>query len=323
MKILLRLVFVLAGTSLTNPIGAAEKRAEPAVFQRPEKGNGSVRLVTDVIKQESRMFKSTPQGDLRMHLFYPAGWKSSDRRPVIVMFFGGGWRGGSAVQFMPQAEYFASRGLVCALADFRIASVHGTKPDACVEDAKSAVRWVRAHAAELGVDPGRLISSGGSSGGQMAAAVALVPGIDAPGDEAKISPVPNAMVLFNPGLNLTPSDDAQKYAGVTNAAGEPIAAKISPIRFLKPGAPPAIIFFGTADDGLERHGLTFLKKSQELGNRCEVWTAAGQPHGFFNRQPWTTATAIQADKFLVSLGYLKGAPTLPPADTAAQLVQVK
>ncbi len=157
----------------------------------------------------------------------------------------------------------------------------------------------------------------------MAASVALVPGFDAPGDNLKVSAVPNAMVLFNPALNFTPVAGAKQRAGIVNAAGEEITVKISPFHFLKRGAPPSIIFFGTADDGLASHGQTFLAKSRELGNRCELWTAAGQPHGFFNRQPWTSATAIQADRFLASLGYLKGAPTLQPADATAVMGQVK
>lgn len=316
------LVFAAAGT-LTTVLAAETKLASPAAFARPATGNGSARLVSEAIRHESRTFKTTPQGELRMHVFYPPGWKATDRRPVMVFFFGGGWRGGSAVQFIPQAEYFASRGLVCALADFRVATIHGTTPDICVEDAKSAVRWVRGHAAELGADPEKLISAGGSSGGHMAASVALVPGFDAPGDNLRISTVPNAMVLFNPGLNFAPVAGAKQRAGIVNAAGEEITLKISPFQYLKKGTPPSIIFYGTADDGLATHGQTFFGKSRELGNRCELWTAAGQPHAFFNRQPWTTATAIAADRFLASLGYLKGPPTLHPADAASVMVPVK
>ncbi|MBI3879648.1 MAG: alpha/beta hydrolase [Verrucomicrobia bacterium] len=303
MKSLFTRFCVITLTVLALPIAAAEKKSSaPAVFERPEKGNGSVRLIADPVKPESRLFKTTPQGELKLHFFFPPGWKATDKRPAIVFFFGGGWRSGSAVQFIPQAEYFASRGLVCASADYRISSIHKTTPDVCVEDAKSAVRWVRAHAGELGVNPDRLISSGGSAGGHLAAAVALVPGFDAAGEDLKISAVPNAMVLFNPALNLS-------AIPTKNAAGEEIGAKISPTLFMSKGAPPAILFFGTADK-LKEHGDEFLKKSRESGNRCEQWTAAGQAHGFFNKQPWTSATAIQADKFLASLGYLKGAPTL-------------
>jgi acetyl esterase/lipase len=143
--------------------------------------------------------------------------------------------------------------------------------------------------------------------------VALVPGFDAPEDNLKISPVPDAMVLFNPALNTALLGNM-----ITNAAGAAIGDKLSPTLFLKRGVPPTIIFFGTADR-LKEHGDEFLKKSKELGNHCEQFTAADMPHGFFNKQPWTSATVIQADLFLASLGYLKGAPTLEPADAKAVL----
>jgi acetyl esterase/lipase len=121
------------------------------------------------------------------------------------------------------------------------------------------------------------------------------------------------MVLFNPALNT-----ALLGGMITNAAGADIGAKLSPTLFLKPGAPPTIIFFGTADQ-LKKHGDEFLKRSGELGNRCEQYAAADMPHGFFNRQPWTAATAVEADRFLASLGYLKGEPTLKVPDAKAVL----
>lgn len=57
-------------------------------------------------------YKKTDQGDLKLHIFYPADHKVSDRRPAIVFFFGGGWNGGSPTQFYPHCEYLASRGMV-------------------------------------------------------------------------------------------------------------------------------------------------------------------------------------------------------------------
>jgi hypothetical protein len=58
------------------------------------------------------------------------------------------------------------------------------------------------------------------------------------------------------------------------------------------------------------HARVFADKSKALGNRCEVFTAAEQPHGFFNRPPWQEVTLRQTDLFLSSLGYLKGDPTV-------------
>jgi acetyl esterase/lipase len=242
---------------------------------------------------------------LYLHVYYPPDWKATDKRPAIVFFFGGGWKNGSHTQFVPQSEYFASRGLVCASADYRIESKHKTTPDACVEDAKAAVRFMRANAAKFGIDPDKLIASGGSAGGHLAAATALVEGFDAKDDDAKISCKPNALVLFNPALNLTNIGGRS----MTDASGNDIAKPLSPTLFLKKGTPPTILFFGTADK-LIAHGEEFLEKSRKLGNRVELHTAADMPHGFFNRSPWCEVTARQADVSLASLGYLQGEPTI-------------
>jgi acetyl esterase/lipase len=232
---------------------------------------------------------------------YPPDWKKSDKRPAIIFFFGGAWRHGTPAQFEPQAAYLAARGLVSARADYRIASKHKTTPEKCIEDAKSAVRWLRAHAGELGVDPEKIIGSGGSAGGHLAAATALVSAHVAKEDDTKISCKPNALVLFNPALHFPDFP-------VKDAGGNPLK-DFWPTPFLKKGAPPAILFFGTKDK-MVTQGQEFLAKAKELGNRAELYTAADQPHGFFNRSPWTEITARQTDLFLTSLGYLQGDPTL-------------
>ena len=256
------------------------------------------------------VYKKTPEGELTLHCFLPADWKPTDQRPVIVFFFGGGWKNGSFEQFVPQSQYFASRGIVAISADYRILNKHKTKPDKAVEDAKSAIRWVRANAATLGIDPEKVIAGGGSAGGHLAAATALVTKFDA-ADDAKASAVPNALVLFNPFLNGTGRT-------IEGSDGSNIAEAISPTLFLKKGAPPTILFFGTSD-ALAEHGREFIVKAKPLGVRAELYTAEGLPHGFFNRSPWCEATARQADRFLTSLGYLKGDPTIP--EPKAKLVK--
>jgi acetyl esterase len=114
------------------------------------------------------VYKTIGERKLKMNVDFPPGWKKTDTRPVIVFFFGGGWNGGSVNAFARQAEYFSSRGLVCARADYRIKNKDGVTPDKCVEDARSAIRWVRANSAELGIDPQKLITAGGSAGGHLA-----------------------------------------------------------------------------------------------------------------------------------------------------------
>src|SRR6266496_2941886 len=80
------------------------------------------------------VFKTTPQGELKIHLYFPKDWKPADRRPAILFFFGGGFVGGTPAQFTTKAQYFASRGLVAASAEYRVKNTHHTPPEKSIED---------------------------------------------------------------------------------------------------------------------------------------------------------------------------------------------
>ena len=249
---------------------------------------------------EESVYKKTPQGDLKIYVHFPAGWTSQDKRPAIVFFFGGGWAQGRIEQFEPQAKYLAQRGMVAARADYRVKSRHGTTPDKCVEDAKSAVRWLRANVAKLGIDPQRIAASGGSAGGHIAACTFTVPGFEAEGEDLSVSSRPNLLVLFNPVLNTVP-------IGEKFGMGE-MARKISPNHYLSKEVPPTIIFFGT-EDRLNEGGKEFITKAKDLGLQAQMYMAPSQGHGFFNRSPWLERTMFLMDEFLAAHGYLKGKPT--------------
>lgn len=253
----------------------------------------------DAPAAKSFVYKKTKQADLELVVHYPPGWKEADKRPAIVFFFGGGWTGGTVKQFEPQADHLASRGMVAARADYRVKSRHGVTPKECVEDAKSAVRWMRQNAAKLGVDPSRIVAAGGSAGGHIAACTALAPGLEAEGEDSSISSKPNALVLFNPVLRM----DVPPLLGFVGH-DEALGKAISPTLHLTKDSPPTILFFGTADK-LAAMGDEFMKKSKELGHRAEMFTAEGQGHGFFNLPPWLVKTTQRMDEFLVSIGYLE------------------
>ena len=87
--------------------------------------------------------------------------------------------------------------MVAISADYRVKSRNQTTPFECVKDGKSAIRWVRQHAAELGVDPDRIVAAGGSAGGHVAACTGVIEGINEDGEDAAIRSVPNAMILFS------------------------------------------------------------------------------------------------------------------------------
>ena len=124
-------------------------------------------------------YKEASGAKLFLHVFTPEGHKATDARPAIVFFFGGGWNGGTPKQFEPHCQYLAQRGMVAITAEYRVKSRNKTSPFECVADGKSAVRFVRANAAKLGVDPKRVAAGGGSAGGHVAAATGNCPELEA------------------------------------------------------------------------------------------------------------------------------------------------
>ena len=246
------------------------------------------------------VYQKTEQANLEMLVDFPKDWKESDKRPAIVFFFGGGWENGTIKAFERQSRYFAGRGLVSAKADYRVKSRHGVTPRECVDDARNSVRFLRENAGKLGIDPDRIVVSGGSAGGHIAACTTLKP--DSEGD-SKISSKANAMILFNPVLRFGP----QMLARVNN--DEAVGKAISPVLYLSQQSPPALLLFGT-DDFLYKQGEEFIDRSKQVGSRSEMFVADGQAHGFFHKSPWYEKTLYRADEFLESLGYLEGKPTI-------------
>jgi acetyl esterase len=264
----------------------------------------------DEIKpQPQYVYKTVGKRILMLDVDVPTHWKPTDKRPAIVFFFGGGWTKGTPSQFRPQAEYFAKRGLVCCRADYRVRAKDGVLPDKCVEDAISAIRWVRGHAVQLGIDPDRIVAAGGSAGGHLAACTFFAEGINGPDDDLSISPKPNAMVLYNPALDLVALSGG---AGSRFVRGMDYSAleQLSPLRHVDNRMPPTLLIDGTKD-WLNPQIREFVRKCKSLDVPVATYFAEGQPHGFFNRAPWLQKTTAEADQFLCRLGYLSEEPKVP------------
>lgn len=270
-----------------------------------------VAVTIDAAEPLSRVYKKVADRELKLNVFNPPEWKSSDRRPAIVFFHGGGWVGGSPKQFLKHCEYLAMRGMVAIEADYRhIAKGDKGPPTDCVHDAKSAMRWVRSHAVELGIDPQRIAAGGGSAGGHLAAFVGMVEGLDDPADDIQMSPKANALVLFNPVFDNGP-EQGWGHARVGERYKE-----FSPAHNISADDPPAIVFLGTKDNLIPVTVVERFKANMtKAGVRCEAVFYEGQGHGFFNpgrggSDQYFYETLLAADRFLASLGWLKGEPTL-------------
>ncbi|WP_299555199.1 alpha/beta hydrolase [Seonamhaeicola sp.] len=254
--------------------------------------------------QEQVLYKQIDSTELFMELYRPQKSDTAYKYPAMVFFFGGGWKGGSRYQFLNQAKYFSKRGLICFLVDYRIEEKHGTSPFESLKDAKSAIRYIRKNASELGVDPNKIIAAGGSAGGHLAVATALIQNYNEETDDLSVRCIPNALVLFNPVIDNGPG-------GYGHARIGDEYRRFSPIHNLKKETPPTIFLLGTKDDLVPVETAQYYEKvMKRVGSRCELKLYKGKEHGFFNYKNFSSykRTVLHIDKFLKSLGYLNEEP---------------
>ena len=281
----------------------------------------SVHVINDPARDDSPvyegekkvLYKQAPDAlggvaSMYLHIFNPDGWKATDKRPVVLLFHGGGWSGGSPDRYVDDAKYWASRGLVGISGQYRLGGREGTPPPACVADAKSAVRYLRSHAAELGIDPQKIAVGGESAGAHIAAAAGTLPAYNDPKDDLSVSCVPNALLLYFPFSMVTPIGNRKD--------------DMSPLHFVTPSTPPTLFIAGEMD------GIAPAERGIDWGNQMKgganqfslfIYRRAHHPSGIHDpRRPGVDNDIIrQTDIFLASLGYLSGQPTIPPMDAEA------
>lgn len=256
--------------------------------------------------QEKILYKQVDTTKLFMELYYPEKIDTTQKHPAIVFFFGGGWSGGSTKQFKQHAKYFSQRGLVCLLVDYRVRKGHNTTPFESLKDAKSAIRFIRKHADEFHIDASKIVASGGSAGGHLAAATALIEDYNEDTDNLSVSSIPNALILFNPVIDNGPGGYGYERIGDAYKS-------FSPLHNIQKGAPPTIFFLGTTDKYIPVETAEYYKTVMtKVNSRCELLIYEGEGHGFFNYSHFENykQTVLEADKFLQSLGYLKTDPVI-------------
>ena len=277
-------------------------------------------------------------GTEKVKIFYikPACFNPGEKRTAVVWIHGGGWTGGSTESFFLHARYFASRGAVGFCIDYRLVKKNSTTLADCLADCKSAIRYLREHAAELGVDPDKIVVMGDSAGGHLASCLGTIDGFDDPTDNLKVSAKPNAMVLYNPLSDFTTSIFINRIIGgaaldkkptpesqIPTAVQTELAKKLSPIFNVHKNQPPTLLMHGTEDKViLPVQSVQFTDAMKKAGNSCKLILLPNTTHAFVCANWKATEEVVvsairEADKFLISLGFLKGEPTLVVSKTPA------
>lgn len=262
-----------------------------------------IHLFTDGLSQEKSnpiklTYKQIDTLKLGLKIYYPASYQKGQSLPTIVFYFGGGWNGGSITQFEPHALHYANKGLISVLVDYRVKTKHQTSPFESLKDAKSAIRYLRKNAQSLGINPDKIVGSGGSAGGHLAAACFTNESINESSDNLLISSKPNVLVLFNPVI-----DNGKDGYGFERIGDRYL--EFSPMHNIQKGFPPTIFFLGTKDILIPvETAQLFKKRIEEIGSRCDLFLFENQAHGFFNKEPFLSETILKADVFLQSINYL-------------------
>ncbi len=253
--------------------------------------------IDDITPSKLIEYKRIGDISLSLHVFNPEGHQASDSRPAIVFFHGGGWNQGHPSHFYRQSKHLANKGMVAISAQYRVLKTHGTEPEMSLMDGKSAMRWVRAHAKELGINSNMIAAGGGSAGGHVAAATGTATTIEDPNDDSSVSFRPDALVLFNPVFDNGPDGYGHKRV-------KAYWQQFSPLHNITKNTPPTIGFFGEKDTAIKVPSvLKFEKRMKEVGVPFEMHIYKNQPHGFFNETKYNE-TVSEMEAFLINLGFI-------------------
>jgi acetyl esterase/lipase len=211
-------------------------------------------------------------------------------------------------KFGPQAEYLASRGMLTARVEHRVHDTDDTFMEEGVEDAKSAVRFLRKNAAEFRVNPDRIAVAGGSAAALIALCTCAGVEFDATDEDLGISSKANLLVLFNPLVDLV----ERGWSGKCRHP-ETSAPLLSPALTLNAITLPTLIIYSSGDLCFGQ-GLSYLKSARTRCADCRFFVLRGANHGFFNREPWLSMTLRLTDQFLAMHGYLEGESPIPVPD---------
>lgn len=251
----------------------AQQAATPAI---PE----SVRL-------EANVAYDTADPQQVMDIVRPA---DNAVHPAVLFVHGGGFRAGSRKGYLQQCIRMAQAGYVTATADYRLAPK--SPFPAAVYDVKAAVRYLRANAVRLNIDPQRIGATGGSAGGHLVLFLGVtgnVPEFEGPGpNRDQSSRVSCVVSMYGPsdftksyGRSVDAAEVLPLFLGGDLAHAREAHLRSSPLNWVTPDAAPTLAIQGTKDRYVNyEQSVWIVERLLSVGVEAELETIEGADHGF-------------------------------------------
>jgi len=222
--------------------------------------------------------------------------------PVVMWIHGGGWVSGTKEAALLWAMPYVEMGMAVVNVEYRLAKV--AEAPAAIEDCRCALRWIVRNAERLKLDPTRIVVAGASAGGHLALMTGMTTaaaGFDrgCPADEKirwtgsdksepKVAAIINWFGITDVNDMLEDGGNPRGYAiewvGNRNDVAR-IAAKASPLTYVRAGLPPILTIHGDADTLVPvSHGRRLHEALQKAGAASELIIIPGGGHGGFNPQ---------------------------------------
>jgi acetyl esterase/lipase len=294
---------VLAAATLAcvePPSDPANTYDAPHTYAKLARDYPQIRIAADALpdgvrKVADQVYAQHGVRCLKLDAWLPAG----DKLPAVILVHGGGWKSGYRSEFAPMAVRLAQQGFAALAISYRLSGE--ARYPAAVQDVQDAVRWVRAHAEELHIDPQRIALAGGSAGGQLAS-LAGVTLPDGEGVQAVINI--DGLSDFTTELALKYEDDPTKnpssagaWFGGRYAEQGALWRAASPIQYVGPGMPP-MLFIGSAQPRFSAGREDMMARMAQAGVTSEKVMLPDTPHSFWLFDPWLQPTVDASVAFL-------------------------
>jgi acetyl esterase/lipase len=277
------------GLAAVAPLGTSLSGMTP---QNAASTRGAVPIEKNIV------FGKGGSTDLHLDIYRPPS--GTEKRMATIHIHGGGFTGGSKDTLVERVPPYAARGYVAIAVQYRLAG--DAKWPSQIEDVKAAIRWTRANAKSLGVDPERIAVVGHSAGGHLALFAAGTPNrpeFEGKGGTPGVSTQVVACCAYYPATEITPRPDGT--ANNLLAAGSDAAAHraASPVSYITKDFPPTVIFHGTADTTIPLESSERLfKQLRDAKVPVEFHAIEGVPHVFDSNKEYAEAAAALADFFI-------------------------